>query len=124
MNSRMCRRSICCIPRQPSTAFSPPRSSKNNLLGYKALIAHAKAEDSNGNEVDKKWLDQFIQFKEAEKVYNVQEGTVVRQHGNDGNTFTLKCRLALPGSAGDLQHRSPGRPRRQGGRPQQHQFHR
>lgn len=62
---------------------------QRNLLGYKALIAHAKAEDSNGNEVDKKWLDQFIRFKEAEKVYNVQEGTVVRQHGNDGNTFTL-----------------------------------
>jgi len=66
-----------------------PEELQKNLLGYKALIAHAKAEDSNGNEVDKKWLDQFIQFKEAEKVYNVQEGTVVRQHGNDGNTFTL-----------------------------------
>jgi uncharacterized protein (TIGR02186 family) len=66
-----------------------PEEQQRNLLGYKALIAHAKAEDSNGKEVDKKWLDQFIHFKEAEKVYNVQEGTVVRQHGNDGNTFTL-----------------------------------
>ena len=63
---------------------------QKNLLGYKSLISHAKAEDSNGNEVDKKWLDQFMHFKEAEKVYNVQEGTVVRQHGSDGDTFTLK----------------------------------
>jgi len=66
-----------------------PEQQQKHLLGFKALTAHATVEDSDGNEVDKKWLDQFIRFKEAEKVYNVQEGTVVRQHGNDGNTFTL-----------------------------------
>jgi len=66
-----------------------PEEQEKNMLGYKALIARAEVEDSTGNEVDKKWLDQFIRFKEAEKVYSVQEGTVVRQHGNEGNTFTL-----------------------------------
>lgn len=67
----------------------PPEEQKRNLLGFQALIAQAKVEDSSGNEVDKKWLDQFIHFKEAEKVYSVQEGTIVRQHGSDGNTFAL-----------------------------------
>jgi len=66
-----------------------PEEQKNNMLGFQALVNQAKVEDMEGNEVEKTWLEEFIRFKEAEKVYKVQEGTVVRQHGENGNTFTL-----------------------------------
>lgn len=61
----------------------------HNLLGYEALRAHTRIEDSGGNPADLKWFDEYIKFKKEEKVYDIQEGRVVRQHGVDGNTYQV-----------------------------------
>lgn len=65
--------------------------SERNLhhIGYDALGKTATVENSAGESVDAKWFDEFIRFKEKEKVYNIQEGTVTRQHGENGNTFQV-----------------------------------
>ena len=59
------------------------------LLGYDALRGHIRIEDSTGNPADGKWFDEYLKFKKEENVYNVQEGTVVRTHGVDGNTYQV-----------------------------------
>lgn len=60
-----------------------------NLLGYEALRAHTRIEDSGGNPADAKWFDEYLKFKKEEKVYDIQEGRVVRQHGVKGNTYQV-----------------------------------
>ncbi|MFA6499265.1 MAG: TIGR02186 family protein [Desulfurivibrionaceae bacterium] len=60
-----------------------------HLLGYDALRGHIRIEDSAGNPADGKWFDEYLKFKQQEKVYDIQEGTVVRQHGEDGNTYKV-----------------------------------
>jgi uncharacterized protein (TIGR02186 family) len=60
-----------------------------NMLGYDALRGHIRIEDSTGKPADGKWFDEYLKFKKQEKVYDVQEGTVVRQHGVDGNTYQV-----------------------------------
>ena len=59
------------------------------LLGYDALRGHIRIEDSVGNPADGKWFDEYLKFKKEENVYNVQEGTVVRTHGVEGNTYKV-----------------------------------
>ena len=61
----------------------------HNLLGYEALRTHIRIEDSDGNPADVKWFDEYLKFKKEEKVYDIQEGRVVRQHGEEGNTFQV-----------------------------------
>lgn len=56
-------------------------------LGYDAMAKATTVEDSNGEPAEGKWFDEFIRFKEQEKVYSVQEGTITRKHGENGNTF-------------------------------------
>jgi uncharacterized protein (TIGR02186 family) len=58
-----------------------------HLLGYDALRGHIRIEDSTGNPAADNWFDEYLKFKKDEKVYDVQEGTVVRQHGVESNTY-------------------------------------
>ncbi|HIJ89973.1 MAG: TIGR02186 family protein [Desulfobulbaceae bacterium] len=60
-----------------------------NLLGYEALRGRIRIEDSAGNQADGKWFDEYLKFKKQEKVYDIQEGAVVRQHGVEGNTYMV-----------------------------------
>ena len=60
-----------------------------NLLGYDGLREHIRIEDSAGNPAEDRWFDEYLKFKKEEKVYDIQEGSVVRQHGIDGNTYQV-----------------------------------
>lgn len=61
-----------------------------NLLGYDALRTKIRIEDSAGNPADGKWFDEYLKFKKQEKVYDVREGSVVRQHGEKDNGYEVK----------------------------------
>jgi len=61
-----------------------------HLLGYEALRGHILIEDSKGNPATGNWFDEYLKFKKNEKVYDIQEGTVLRQHGVEGNTYQAK----------------------------------
>ena len=63
---------------------------EQHLLGYDALRGHIRIEDSTGSPADEKWFDEYLKFKKEEKVYDLQEGTVVRQHGEEGNTYQVE----------------------------------
>lgn len=59
-------------------------------LGYDALGKAVTIEDKKGDAVEHdKWFDHFIRFKQKEAVYNIQQGTITRQHGEKGNTFEI-----------------------------------
>lgn len=58
-------------------------------LGYEAMAKATRIEDKNGNPVDGKWFDEFVRFKEKEKVYKIEQGTIVRQHGENSNAFKV-----------------------------------
>jgi uncharacterized protein (TIGR02186 family) len=58
-------------------------------LGYDAMAAAVKVEDSDGKPVERKWFDEFVRFKEKEMVYSIQEGTITRKHGEAGNSFEI-----------------------------------
>ena len=60
-----------------------------NVIGYDALRAGSTMERSDGVEVEAKWFDEYLKFKKAENLYHVQEGTIVRRHGEAGDEFTL-----------------------------------
>lgn len=60
-----------------------------HLLGFDALRGRIRIEDSAGNPADGKWFDEYLKFKKQEKVYDIQEGSIVRQHGVDGNTYQV-----------------------------------
>ena len=60
-----------------------------HLLGYDALRGHIRIEDSAGKPADGKWFDEYLKFKKQEKVYDIQEGSIVRQHGPEGNTYKV-----------------------------------
>lgn len=59
-----------------------------NVIGYDAIQAGSSMERSDGVEVEEKWFDEFLKFKKAEKLYNVQEETIVRKEGGAGE-FSL-----------------------------------
>lgn len=56
-------------------------------FGYDALRQKVLIEDSQGNPADGKWFDEYLKFKKKEMVYDIKEGTVIRQHGEQGNTY-------------------------------------
>ena len=63
---------------------------EQHLLGYDALRGHIRIEDSTGSPAEGKWFDEYLKFKKEEKVYDIQEGTVVRKHGEEGNTYQVE----------------------------------
>jgi len=58
-------------------------------FGYDALRKKVVIEDSKGNKADGKWFDEYLKFKKKDMAYDIQEGTVIRQHGEQGDTYTL-----------------------------------
>ena len=58
-------------------------------LGYEAMAKATKIEDGKGQPADRKWFDEFTRFKEKEKIYKIEQGTITRQHGEKGDTFEI-----------------------------------
>ncbi len=58
-----------------------------NQIGYDAIRANATMERSDHAEVGPEWFDQFLKFKQKEKLYSITEGTVTR----NGNQFKLEA---------------------------------
>lgn len=71
-----------------SRILAAPELNKN-LLGFDALRGHIRIEDAAGNAADGMWFDEYLKFKKQEKVYDMQEGSIVRQHGVEGNTYKV-----------------------------------
>jgi uncharacterized protein (TIGR02186 family) len=73
-----------------------PAGQKTNLIGYEALKAATEMETAsdelNGNEA--KWKEEFIRFKEHQKLYAIRSGTITRQHGAASDTY--QAEIAWP----------------------------
>lgn len=78
----------------------PEAVLQENHLGYDALASRAQVVDHDDQPVDGKWFQEFINFKKKEMVYNVLEGTVTRQHGENGNTYQVSIDWPFQASPG------------------------
>ena len=58
-------------------------------IGYEALKANAKVETSAPNMNEDHWIEEFVKFKKAEKLYRIQEGGITRSQGSSGNQYQL-----------------------------------
>ena len=50
-------------------------------IGYESIKAATKMESSASGMDQDSWIDEFIKFKKAEKLYRIEEGTVTRGQG-------------------------------------------
>jgi uncharacterized protein (TIGR02186 family) len=50
-------------------------------IGFESIKASAKMESSAPDMDPNRWIDEFIKFKKAEKLYKIQEGTVTKGQG-------------------------------------------
>lgn len=69
-----------------------PTQQKTNLIGYNAIKERAKVEtdDDELRQNTAFWKDEFIRFKENEKLYAVHTGTVTRQHGQSSDSYQVE----------------------------------
>jgi hypothetical protein len=58
-------------------------------IGFEAIKANAKMESSAQNMDPDRWIDEFVKFKKAEKLYLMQEGTITRSQGTQGSEYKL-----------------------------------
>lgn len=69
-----------------------PAGQKANLIGYEALREAAEMETSsdelNGDKA--RWKEEFIRFKEHQKLYAIHSGTITRQHGATSDTYAVE----------------------------------
>lgn len=67
---------------------------KANQIGYKGLKAASEMETESAEiqGQDEKWKNEFIRFKESQKLYAIHSGTVTRQHGQTNDTFQVDVR--------------------------------
>jgi len=61
-----------------------------NQIGFDAIQANSEMERSDGAEVGAEWFDEFLKFKQKEKLYSITESTISRKPGANGNTFSLE----------------------------------
>ena len=69
-------------------------TQKSNQIGIKGLKA-ASTMETESTELqgqDERWKNEFIRFKESQKLYAIHTGTVTRQHGQEKDTFQVDVR--------------------------------
>lgn len=68
--------------KNPETLLTPAEL-KQYHIGYKSLIADAKVEDEQGKEAERKWLQDFISFKEHDGLYLIKNDAIQREQGGN-----------------------------------------
>lgn len=58
-------------------------------IGFDAIKAGARVESAAKDMDPERWIDEFIKFKKSERLYKIQEGSIVRNHGVSGNEYQL-----------------------------------
>jgi uncharacterized protein (TIGR02186 family) len=70
-------------------------------IGFESIKAAAKMESSSPDMDPERWIEEFIKFKKAEKLYQVQEGAITRLQGSENNKYQLDIKWpyqAAPGT--------------------------
>lgn len=58
-------------------------------IGFESIKAKAKVEFSTPDMDRDQWIEEFVKFKKAEKLYRIQDGTITRTNGTGGNEYQL-----------------------------------
>ena len=69
-------------------------------IGFASVKAGTEMESSAAGMDPDKWIAEFIKFKKAEKLYQIQEGTITRHQGADGDEYRLDIRWPFQATPG------------------------
>lgn len=69
-------------------------------IGFESIKATAKMESSSPGMDPERWIEEFIKFKKAEKLYQVQEGTITRPQGSQDNKYQLDIKWPFQAAPG------------------------
>jgi len=58
-------------------------------IGFESIKARSKVECSAPDINQDKWIEEFVKFKKAEKLYRIQEGIITINQGAGGNEYQL-----------------------------------
>jgi len=61
----------------------------NEGIGFESIKAGTQVESSAENMDPDQWIAEFVKFKKAEKLYQIQEGTITRGQGTLANDYQL-----------------------------------
>jgi len=65
---------------------------KDNVIGYPALKDHASMTPASTDADKTKWFDEFVKFKEANKLYSSEAGRVAAvNNGNGRQSYYVLC---------------------------------
>lgn len=80
-----------------------PAEQKANLIGFEALKGALEIETASPELLSDKerWNNEFIRFKEKERLYTIQTGTVTRKHGQDSDTYQVEIFWPYQAATGD-----------------------
>jgi len=70
-------------------------------IGIESIKAGTKMESSGADMDSDRWIAEFIKFKKAEKLYDIEEDAITRPHGTDSNEYQLDIKWpyqAAPGT--------------------------
>ena len=70
-------------------------------IGFESIKEGAKMETSAADMDPDRWIAEFIKFKKAEKLYEIEEGAISRARGTHGNEYQLDIKWpyqAAPGT--------------------------
>jgi hypothetical protein len=70
-------------------------------IGFESIKAGAKMETSADDMDPDRWIAEFIKFKKAEKLYEIEEGAITTARGNNGGKYQLDIKWpyqAAPGT--------------------------
>lgn len=74
-----------------------------NLIGFEAIKARSEVTSSAGQIDTNQWFAEFIKFKESEKLYRVQEGTIQKQAGPSSDTYQLETDWPYQAAPGNYE---------------------
>jgi len=69
-------------------------------IGFESVKAGTKMESSAAGMDPDRWIAEFIKFKKAEKLYQIQEGTITRSQGKNGNEYQLDIKWPFQAAPG------------------------
>lgn len=58
-------------------------------IGFDAIKASTEFESSAPDMDPDHWIEEFVKFKKAEKLYKIQEKTITRSNGTNGSEYRL-----------------------------------
>lgn len=69
-------------------------------IGFESIRANTKMESSAAGMDPERWITEFIKFKKAEKLYMIQENSIIRPQGAQGRDYRVNIKWPYQAAPG------------------------